>query len=107
MLIMLYYLTQNADFEKTVKPLMGSLKDSENVLKFMNDLSKFSELFSMMKPKNDEGKPERKHEEKGKPEKKPAQGEHEKKQGSPKEEPTDPIANEHSLKAEKIEKRFG
>lgn len=93
-MIMLYYLTQNADFEKTVKPLMGSLKDSEQMLKFMNDLSKFSELFSMVKPKKDGGKPNENPEEKGKPEKKPPQGEHEKKQGSAKEEPTDPIANE-------------
>lgn len=93
-MIMLYYLTQNADFEKTVKPLMGSLKDSEQMLKFMNDLSKFSELFSTLKPQKDEGKPERKHEEKGKPEKKPAQGEPEKKREPQQGSPTDPIANE-------------
>ncbi len=84
-LIMLYYLTQNADFEKTVKPLMGSLKNSENVLKFMNDLAKFSELFSTLKPPKEEGK---------KTEKQPNPSEKEKKPCSKQEEPTDPIANE-------------
>ena len=51
-LIMLYYLTQNTDFEKTVKPLMSSLKSSEDLLKFISDLSKFSELFSHPDGKN-------------------------------------------------------
>ena len=54
-LIMLYYLTQNADFEKTVKPLMSGLKSSENLLKFISDLSKFSELFSAVNGKKDGG----------------------------------------------------
>ena len=30
---------------------MGSLKNSEQMLKFMNDLSHFSELFSVLNPK--------------------------------------------------------
>ena len=88
-LIMLYYLTQNTDFEKTVNPLMSSLKDSEQLLKFMNDLSKFSELFAMTKPQKESGACENTQSEKGKPEPKPCHGDKEK-QG----EPTDPIAND-------------
>ena len=57
-LIMLYYLTQNADFEKTVKPLMSSLKSSEDLLKFISDLSKFSELFTHAENKNGKGRDE-------------------------------------------------
>ena len=53
---MLYYLSQNPNFPDSVKPLMGSLKNSEEILKFLNDLSKFSELFSTFgasKPKGE------------------------------------------------------
>ena len=88
-LIMLYYLTQNADFEKTVKPLMGGLKDSEQLLKFMDDLSKFSELFSMAKPKKEGGMYENKP-----PENKPPKTEYTQPQGTKEKEPTDPIAND-------------
>lgn len=56
-MIMLYYLTQNADFEKTVKPLMASLKDSEQMLGFLKELSKFSDLFSAP-PNTETKKPE-------------------------------------------------
>ena len=49
-LVLFYYLSQNADFAESVKPLMNQLKDSEQMLKFLNDLSKFSETFSAFKP---------------------------------------------------------
>ena len=44
-LVLLYYLSQNPDFAESVKPLMGKLKDSEQMLGFLNDLSKFSQTF--------------------------------------------------------------
>lgn len=45
-LILLYYLSQNPDFHESVKPLMGQLKNSEQMLSFLNDLSKFTQTFS-------------------------------------------------------------
>lgn len=55
MLILLYYLSQNPDFPESVKPLMGKLKNSEEMLKFLNDLSRFSEMFALFQKQ----KPER------------------------------------------------
>lgn len=46
MLVLFYYLSQNPDFAESVKPLMNQIKDSEQMLKFLNDLSKFSQTFS-------------------------------------------------------------
>ena len=46
MLVLFYYLSQNPDFAESVKPLMSQLKDSEQMLHFLNDLSKFSQTFS-------------------------------------------------------------
>ena len=46
---MLYYLSQNADFADSVKPLMAQLKDSEKMLSFLKDLSSFTDLFSTFK----------------------------------------------------------
>ena len=46
MLIFLYFLSQNPDFPESVKPLLCKLKDSEHMLKFLDDLSRFSEMFS-------------------------------------------------------------
>ncbi len=45
-LFCLYYLSQNPQFAESVKPLMSTLKNSEQMLKFINDLSKFSAYFS-------------------------------------------------------------
>lgn len=45
-LVLLYYLSQNPNFAESVKPLMGKIKDSEQMLNFLNDLSKFSGAFS-------------------------------------------------------------
>lgn len=46
MLVLFYYLSRNPDFAESVKPLMNQIKDSEQMLKFLNDLSKFSQTFS-------------------------------------------------------------
>ena len=46
-LFCLYYLSQNPQFAESVKPIMNSLKNSEQMLKFINDLSKFSSYFSV------------------------------------------------------------
>ena len=46
MLILLYYLSQNPNFPESVKPLMGQLKNSEQMLGFLNELSHFTQTFS-------------------------------------------------------------
>ena len=46
MLVLLYYLSQNPNFPESVKPLMGQLKNSEQMLGFLNDLSRFTQTFS-------------------------------------------------------------
>lgn len=58
MLVLLYYLSQNPDFSESVKPLMNKIKDSEQMLDFLNDLSKFTETFSTFRsPKNEKEPP--------------------------------------------------
>ena len=57
MLVLLYYLSQNPDFHESVKPLMGQLKNSEQMLSFLNDLSKFSQTFTAFQSKKDEPSP--------------------------------------------------
>ena len=52
-LIILYYLSQNPDFERSVKPLLGELKNSEHALKFLEELSQFSRLFSSLQSKEE------------------------------------------------------
>ena len=52
-LIILYYLSQNPDFERSVKPLLGELKNSEQALKFLEELSQFSRLFSSLQSKEE------------------------------------------------------
>ena len=58
-MIILYYLSQNPDFERSVKPLLGELKNSEHALKFLEELSQFSRLFSSLQSKEEtkENKP--------------------------------------------------
>ena len=46
MLVLLYYLSQNPDFPESVKPLMSQLKNSEQMLDFLNELSRFTQTFS-------------------------------------------------------------
>lgn len=45
LLVLLYYLSQNPSFTQSVKPLMEQLKNSEQTLKFLNDLAKFNQTF--------------------------------------------------------------
>ncbi len=52
MLVLLYYFSQNPDFAESVKPLMSKLKDSQQMLDFLNDLSKFSQTFSTFQAPN-------------------------------------------------------
>ncbi len=49
MLVLLYYLSQNENFAESVKPIMSKIKDSEEMLRFLNDLSKFTQTFSTFK----------------------------------------------------------
>ena len=44
-LVLLYHLAQTPDFAESVKPLMEKIKNSEQMLRFLNDLSKFSQTF--------------------------------------------------------------
>ena len=52
MLVLMYYLSQNPQFAESVKPLMGQLKNSEQMLSFLNDLSKFTQTFSTFRCAN-------------------------------------------------------
>ena len=45
-LVLLYYLSQNPDFSESVKPIMNQIKDSEQMLCFLKDLSRFAETFN-------------------------------------------------------------
>ncbi len=56
-LLMLYYLSQNSDFLSRVQPLMGEMKNSQELLKFITDLSKFAAIFSQNGGSRDENKP--------------------------------------------------
>lgn len=84
MLVLLYYLSQNPDFHESVKPLMGQLKNSEQMLSFLNDLSKFSQTFTAFQAKK--GEPPQKEP----PQKEPPQEPEEKQSASP----TNGIADE-------------
>lgn len=48
-LLFLYLLSQNPDFPQKVQPIMNELKNSEEMLRFMKDLSSLSELFCGVK----------------------------------------------------------
>ena len=76
-LVLLYYLSQNPDFSESIKPLMEKLKNSEQMLCFLKDLSRFSETFSTFKsaqpPKNEE-KPSEKTEGQTEKPKSPTEG---------------------------------
>ena len=49
-LVLFYYLAQNPDFSKSVQPLMEKLKDSQEMLNFLKDLSKFTQAFGNIDP---------------------------------------------------------
>lgn len=46
-LVLLYYLSQNPDFSESIKPIMNQIKDSEQMLRFLKDLSNFAETFNV------------------------------------------------------------
>ena len=71
MLVLFYYLSQNPDFAKSVQPLMSQIKDSQQMLSFLNDLSKFSETFSTFKSEKQTEKEEKTEKEQKKDEKNP------------------------------------
>ena len=58
MLVLFYYLSQNPDFSESVKPLMSQIKDSEQMLRFLNDLSSFTKTFSTLQEPKQETKAE-------------------------------------------------
>ncbi len=58
MLVLFYYLSQNPDFAQSVQPLMGELKNSEQMLNFLKDLSHFSQTFSSLDFTNKQTKKE-------------------------------------------------
>lgn len=45
LLLVLYLICREPTFEEKVKPLFDNLKSTEDVLKFMKNLSSFSSLF--------------------------------------------------------------
>lgn len=55
-LVLLYYLSQNPDFHEKLKPLASQLKNSEQMLSFLKDLSKFAEVFGAAKGNDGEVK---------------------------------------------------
>jgi hypothetical protein len=58
-LFLLYILSQKPDFPDRIQPIMSSLKNSEEMLRFMKDLSAFSDLFSKKKTEKGEEKREK------------------------------------------------
>lgn len=71
MLVLLYYLSQNPNFAESMKPLMGQLKNSEQMLGFLNDLSKFSQTFSTFQSQTKKDEPPTKEQPEDKKEKEP------------------------------------
>ena len=57
LLILLYALSQSADFPDSVRPVMDRLKNSEELLKFLDDLSRFTEMFSAFSGKKTDPPP--------------------------------------------------
>ena len=54
-MVLLYYLSQNPDFTESVKPLMNQLKNSEQMLGFLKDLSNFTQTFSTFQAASQKG----------------------------------------------------
>ncbi len=49
-LVFLYYLSQNPDFSESDNPIMGELKNSEQMPQFLKNLSQYTQTFSTFKP---------------------------------------------------------
>ncbi len=62
-LVLLYYLSQNPDFTESVKPLMNQLKNSQQMLSFLGDLSSFTQTFSTFRQDKDKDKDKEKDKE--------------------------------------------
>ena len=62
MLVLLYYLSQNPNFAESMKPLMGQLKNSEQMLGFLNELSNFTQTFSTFQNQKKKEEPPSKEE---------------------------------------------
>ena len=76
LLILLYALSQSADFPDSVRPVMDRLKNSEELLKFLDDLSRFTEMFSAFSGKKTDPPTSPPHEKpNGKEDKKPPEKE--------------------------------
>ncbi len=71
MLVLLYYLSQNPNFAESMKPLMGQLKNSEQMLGFLNELSQFTQTFSAFQNQKKKEEPPPKEEPEEKKEKEP------------------------------------
>lgn len=56
-LLLLYLIAQNPDFPQKLSPVLQNLKNSEEALRFLKDLSDFSCSF---KPKDESAPPEEK-----------------------------------------------
>ena len=64
LLVLLYYLSQNPDFHEKLQPLATGLKDSEQMLAFLKDLSKFASVFKDANDSKKQAPTEKKTEEK-------------------------------------------
>ena len=56
-LVLLYYFSQDPNFAQSVQPIMAKLKDSEQMLSFLNNLSKFTQTFSTFASSQGEKEP--------------------------------------------------
>ena len=69
-LVLLYYLSQNPNFSESIKPIMNQIKDSEQMLRFLKDLSRFAETFNFKQnepSKKEQPRQEKKEEKKENP----------------------------------------
>lgn len=93
MLVLFYYLSQNPDFAESVKPLMSQLKDSEQMLNFLKDLSNFSQTFSAFQNEQKNNAPPSKEEHANKDEPKNSETKNSENEKTP-QSPTSGIADD-------------
>ncbi len=61
-MVLLYMLSQNPSFADSVKPLLAKVKDSEKMIDFLDDLTKFTKTFENIHaqpPKNADTAPKK------------------------------------------------
>ena len=79
-LAFLYLLSKDPDFSKAVKPILSGIKNSEDLLKFVGDISKFSSMFTSppkppeSPPKTEQSPKEEPKQDKEKASKSPTEG---------------------------------